>query len=162
MADSPAETVDPISPALLELLAVFEGPLADVQFPGVDSSSLRARIDEVRSHALELDSLRARLDTLHAQLSEARTGLVRTAEQGLAYARVYAATNPELEARLAGITLTPGKPEPRRRKSDHAARQPAEASAGEQPRLPPRRGRKPRDVSDVSDTRDASDVVAES
>lgn len=151
MADFPAETADPISPALLDLLAVFEGPLAEVQFPGVDRGSLRTLIDQVREGSLELDTLRAQLEALHNQLTETRVQLIRAAEQGLAYARIYAATDPELEARLAAITLAPnGKPEPRRRKSDlSAAKQPAEAGDGEPLRLPPRRGRKPREAGEA-------------
>ena len=62
--------------------------------------------------------------------------LLRAAEQGLAYARVYAADDPELEARLADINLG-GKPEPRRRKLEVAA---ADSGNSEPLRLPPRRG----------------------
>jgi hypothetical protein len=135
------DSADPVSPALLDLLAVFEGPLADVQFPGVDQAALRGLVDQVRGHASELDLLRAQLDALHGQLGEARARLLRTAEQGLAYARVYAADDPELDARLADIHLGGGKAEPRRRKLEVAA---ADSGNSEPLRLPPRRGRKPR------------------
>ncbi|MDC0669086.1 hypothetical protein [Nannocystis radixulma] len=136
-----SETADPVSPALLDLLAVFEGPLAEVQFPGVDQGVLRGLVDQVRGHAHELDQLRAQLDALHNQLTEARLRLLRTAEQGLAYARVFAADDPELDARLADIHLGGGKTEPRRRKLEVAS---ADSGNTEPLRLPPRRGRKPR------------------
>jgi hypothetical protein len=136
-----SETADPVSPALLDLLAVFEGPLAEVQFPGVDQGVLRGLVDQVRGHAHELDQLRAQLDALHNQLTEARLRLLRTAEQGLAYARVFAAEDPELDARLADIHLGSGKAEPRRRKLEVAS---ADSGNAEPLRLPPRRGRKPR------------------
>lgn len=132
-----------VSPAVLDLLAVFEGPLAGVQFPGVDQATLQNLIEQVRGHAHELDLLRAQLDALHGQLAEARARLQRTAEQGLAYARVFAADDPELDARLADIHLGGGKPEPRRRKLEVAA---ADSGNAEPLRLPPRRGRKPRAV----------------
>ena len=86
-----SDLADPVSPALLDLLALFEGPLADVQFPGVDQGTLRGLVDQVRGHAQELDQMRAQLDALHNHLTEARLRLLRTAEQGLAYARVFAA-----------------------------------------------------------------------
>ncbi|HEY8379314.1 MAG TPA: hypothetical protein VIK91_22625, partial [Nannocystis sp.] len=62
------------------------------------------------------------------------------------YARVYATDDPELEARLADITLAvPGKSaEPRRRRLELAA----EPGNPEPLRLPPRRGRKPRVVAE--------------
>jgi len=142
-----SETADPVSPALLDLLAVFEGPLAEVQFPGVDLGVLRGLVDQVRGHAHELDQMRAQLDALHNHLSEARLRLLRTAEQGLAYARVFAADDPELDARLADIHLG-GKVEPRRRKLEVAA---ADSGNAEPLRLPPRRGRKPR-VADEAPT----------
>lgn len=140
------DAADPVSPAHLDLLAVFEGPLAGVQFPGVDQAILQDLVDQVRGRAHELDQLRAQLDALHGQLAEARARLDRAAEQGLAYARVYATDDPELEARLADITLAvPGKSaEPRRRRLELAA----EPGNPEPLRLPPRRGRKPRVVAE--------------
>lgn len=135
-----SDHADPVSPALLDLVAIFEGPLAEVQFPGVDQGILRGLVDQVRDHAHELDQLRAQLDALQNHLTEARLRLLRAAEQGLAYARVFAADDPELEARLADINLG-GKPEPRRRKLEVAA---ADSGNSEPLRLPPRRGRKPR------------------
>jgi hypothetical protein len=136
------DAADPVSPAHLDLLAVFEGPLAGVQFPGVDQAILQDLVDQVRGRAHELDQLRAQLDALHGQLAEARARLDRAAEQGLAYARVFAADDPQLTSRLAGIHLG-GKPEPRRRRLEVAA---ADSGNGEPLRLPPRRGRKPRAV----------------
>lgn len=148
MSETAAEAPDPVSPAVLDLLAVFAGPLADVQFPGVDRDTLQALVDQVRENAHKLDALRAQLDALHAHLTDARTRLQRTAEQGLAYARVYAAADPELEARLADIALTaPGKAsEPRRRRLEVAP----DAAGPEPLRLPPRRGRKPRVVAEAA------------
>lgn len=154
MSENTAESPDPVSPALLELLAVFEGPLAEVQFPGVDCTVLRSHVDQVRAHAHELDALRAQLDALHGHLAEARARLLRAAEQGLAYARVFAADDPELESRLADISLAgSGKAaEPRRRKLEVAAAASGnpELPGAEPLRLPPRRGRKPRIVGEAS------------
>lgn len=143
MSESHDESPDQmISPALLELLAVFEGPLAEVRFPGVDRTTLRNLVEQVRTHAGKLEALRSQLDGLQTGLADAQTKLVRAAEQGLGYARVFAAADPELSARLADITLTTGEEPKRRRKLEVAA------PGGDALRLPPKRGRKPKSAAD--------------
>lgn len=144
MSESHDESPDLISPALTDLLAIFEGPLAEVRFPGVDRTVLRTLIDQVRTQSQKLDALRSQIDAAQAALADAQTKLVRTAEQGLGYARVYAAADPELAERLADITLTTGEEPKRRRKLEVAAAQPG----GEALRLPPKRGRKPKTAAD--------------
>lgn len=145
MSESHDET-PVISPALLDLLAVFEGPLAEVKFPGVDSATLRTLVDQVRSSSEKLEALRSQFEGLQSALTEAQTKLVRAAEQGLGYARVYAAGDPELSERLAGITLTTGEEPRRRRKLEVAA-----AQEGEAIRMPPKRGRKPKSATEPTD-----------
>jgi hypothetical protein len=139
MAESTDDTPDLISPALLELLAVFEGPLAEVRFPGVDRTSLRHLVDQVRKDSEKLEALKSQFEGLQNALTEAQTKLVRAAEQGLGYARVFAAGDPELSQRLADITLTTEEPKQRRRKLEVA-----NPEGGEAIRLPPKRGRKPK------------------
>ena len=139
------DTPDLIAPALLELLAVFEGPLAEVRFPGIDRTVLRGQIDQVRTLSQQLEALRGQLDAAQTALADAQLRLVRTAEQGLGYARVFAGADPELADRLADITLTTSE-EPRRRRKLEVAAQPP---AGDPLRMPPRRGRKPKSADDA-------------
>lgn len=134
------DTPDLIAPAILELLALFEGPLAEVRFPGIDRTVLRNLIDQVREHTKKLDAFRTQLDALQTNLADAQTRLVRTAEQGLAYARVFAAENQELAERLADLSL--GNEEPKRKRKLEVAA-PGNGN-GEAVRLPPKRGRKPK------------------
>lgn len=141
MSESHEETPDLISPALSELLAVFEGPLAEVRFPGVDRTVLRTLVDQVRTQGQKLAALRTQLDGLHGALAEAQLKLVRAAEQGLAYARVFAAADPALSERLGDITLVSGEEPRRRRKLEVAA---ANVGEPEALRLPAKRGRKPK------------------
>lgn len=138
---------DTMAPALRELLAIFDGPLAEVRFPGVDRGMLLDLAAQVEGESVRVEELRAQLDTAYAGLIEVKGRLQRAAEQGLAYARVFSAGDPELTARLAEVNLAG---EPRRRKAAAATGEPdaAAAEAGESAdgtiRLPPRRGRKPK------------------
>ena len=151
MSESHDEAPDLISPALTELLAVFEGPLAEVRFPGVDRTTLRGLIDQVRDESQKLEALRSQIDAAQSALAEAQTKLVRTAEQGLGYARIFAATDPALAERLADITLTTGEEPKRRRKLEVAA----PAQPGEALRIPPKRGRKPKAAAEQADDSEA-------
>lgn len=148
MSESHDETPDLIAPALLDVLAVFEGPLAEVRFPGIDHNVLRGQIDQVRALAQQVEALRVQLDAAQTGLADAQTNLVRTAEQGLGYARVFAASDPALAERLADIVLV--SEEPRRRRKLEVAAQP-----GETVRVPARRGRKPKSADDAKTTDDA-------
>lgn len=147
MSEAHDESPDLISPALSELLAVFEGPLAEVRFPGVDKTVLRTLVDQVRNHGQKLAALRAQLDGLQSGLTEAQLKLVRAAEQGLAYAKVFAASDPALAERLGEIALVSGE-EPRRRRKLEVAAPAAAPGEGEALRLPPRRGRKPKQAAE--------------
>lgn len=128
-----------IHPAIAELVALFEGPLAAVQFPGVDQHVLRGLVEQVQAHANQVEALRAQLDELHGALADAQAKLARTAEQGHAYARVFAAEEPALAEQVAAIVL-PNAEERRRRKPEVVVG----PGAAEPLRLPPRRGRRPK------------------
>lgn len=138
---------DALAPALRELMAIFANELAEVHFPNVDHKVLSELAGHVETETQRVEELRAQLDTAHATLIEVKTRLQRAAEQGLAYAKVFAASNPELMARLAEVNL--GGETPRRRKLEVAAAAPAEAGDGTTPiKLPPKRGRKPKQAAE--------------
>ncbi len=130
---------DSLAPALRELLSVFERDLADVHFPDVDHQVLQRLAEQTVTAAQQVEQLRQELEAAETSLTEAQTQLVRTAELGLAYARVYAASNqelgPELGARLAALHLGPDEPTQRRRKLEVAG-------DTSNVRLPAKRGRK--------------------
>jgi hypothetical protein len=135
----PPATPDALTPAMRELIALFDKELAEVRFPGVDSKLLAELGAQVDAETQRVEDLRAQLDTAHAGLVDFKNRLQRAAEQGLAYAKVYAAGDAELLAKLAEINL--GGDTPRRRKLEVAA----QADPGDGTiKLPPRRGRKPK------------------
>ena len=144
--------VDPasaaLSPAIRELLSVFEGELADVQFPGVSAKALTDLAGQVAEETQRVEELRRQLDDAQATLGEAQQKLVRVAELGLAYARVYAAEDAALLSRLSELQVGPGEP-PKRRKLEVAA---PDGSV----RLPAKRGRKPKNATPAADADDAT------
>lgn len=139
MTTTPVESrSDSLAPALRELLDVFERELAEVQFPGVDRTVLKDLAAQVEGEGQRVDALRQQLDEAQSILSDAQTKLVRAAELGLAYARVYAADDAALLDRLSTLHVG-NEPAPKKRKLEVA-------SAGEDGavRLPAKRGRKPK------------------
>jgi hypothetical protein len=109
---------DPVPAALLDLLALFEGPLNSVHFPDVDRAVLAELADAVRASAEDVERAGAALLAAKAALDDRREALVRMSQRALAYARVYAEDDAELRARLDTITMPktrgPAKPPPAR------------------------------------------------
>lgn len=153
-----ARAADTLPPALRELVAIFEGPLSEVRFPGVDSKVLTELAAQADRETVRVEELRAQLDSAHSGLIDVKARLQRAAEQGLAYAKVFAAGDAELLARLAEVNLGG---EPKRRKARAAGSEEAtgegaaegeEGAGGEDGmiKLPPRRGRKPKVAADAT------------
>ena len=141
-------SIEALSPAIRELLSVFEGELAEVHFPGVDAKALTELAHQVAEESQRVEVLRQQIEEAQTLLTEAQQKLLRTAELGLAYARVYAAEDAALLSRLSDLHVGPGEP-PRRRKLDAAA---ADGSV----RLPAKRGRKPKQKPDADPADDAA------
>lgn len=149
MPNSQTEPSEALSPAIRELLSVFEGELAEVSFPNVSAKILRDLAAQVAEESQRVETLRQQLEEVQTTLTEAQQKLVRTAELGLAYARVYAAEDADLLDRLSTLQVGPNEP-PRRRKLEVAA---PEGTV----RLPAKRGRKPKNHdADATDTTDAT------
>lgn len=110
--------LDPVPAALLDLLALFEGPLKSVQFPDVDRAVLSELADSVRASAEDVERAGAALLAAKVALEERREALVRMSQRALAYARVYAEDDAELRAKIDTITMPktrgPAKPAPAR------------------------------------------------
>lgn len=157
---------DNLSPSLRELVAIFDGPLSEVRFPGVDSKILTDLAGDVEGESVRVEELRQQLDAAHSRFIEVKARLQRVAEQGLAYAKVFAAGDPDLQARLGEINLAG---EPKRRKAraagseDATSGEGATEGAGEEGgegdavvKMPARRGRKPK----VAEEAAADDTAA--
>jgi len=104
-------SVDCISPALREVLAVFDDDaLADVKFPDVDNDALQAQAAVVEERHAEVKRLEAALEDAKKKLEETHDSLLGKAQRAVAYARVYADGDPGLTARLDAIALPRGRP----------------------------------------------------
>jgi hypothetical protein len=156
----------PLPPGVPALLALFEGPLAEVQFPEVDRASLSSLAEDAVLAADTLARARAYLVDAQTALGEAEAAtiaseaaLVAKAQRALAYARVFAEGKVELTRELDAIDLcgsskSAGSAVGQQRKSRGAAQTEARDSvASGSPDAPKRRGRPKQ-----SDQRAASDL----
>jgi hypothetical protein len=131
---SPAAPVrDPIPAFVHGVLGLFGGPLADVRFPDIDRASLEALAQGCCDAQAALESARARTRAAQEALGD-------RAQRALAYARVFALGQPELEEALSSLRA-PGKGATQEREAKAASS--SGLLEGEAPR---RRGR-PRKVS---------------
>lgn len=101
---------DPIDPAVADLLALFSGRLQGVRFPDVDHATLSELAGEVKRCAEEVEEARAMLEAAEAALEERRQALLGRASRALAYARIYADGDAELQGELDRIALPKAGP----------------------------------------------------
>ena len=92
-------------------MALFEHELSGVEFPEVNAGVLAQAVAEVQAAARHCDSLRAELSAAEGALESSRSALVRLAERGLAYAKVFAADDPGLTATLEAIRFGAARPD---------------------------------------------------
>lgn len=79
-----------IPDSVAQVIALYEGPLAEVRFPDTDRDSLVQLVDAVRGLSIELEEAEKRVQTLQRTLKDQLEALGRKAEQGLQYGKVYA------------------------------------------------------------------------
>lgn len=122
MRSGPVDFNDMIPAPLRAVVELFEGPLADVSFPGVDREGLLAATEAVAGRASAVDDARRRLDEAQAQMDAELDRFRHLARRAIAYAEIYADGDPALAEQLAAIELdgdarkTGTKPTRRRRK----------------------------------------------
>ncbi|MGH7435949.1 MAG: hypothetical protein ACRENE_09770 [Polyangiaceae bacterium] len=92
-------------PAVQALLELFATSLADVRFADVDGPSLARCAAEVEVAAQAEVVARLALDAAAAALQEKQEALLQRAQRALAYARVYAESDPALAASLESIGM---------------------------------------------------------
>lgn len=101
---------DPIAPWCADVLGLFAGPLVEVRFPDVESATLESAADEVRRAQLEAEALERALDEARGRTLEANAALADRCTRALAYARVFATAQPELEAAVAAVRARTERP----------------------------------------------------
>ncbi len=128
---------DPVSPFCRDVLAVFRDALPDVRFPELDRDRLEAEAAATSEAQLEVERLERELEAARQQVRDASARLTRSAEQALAYARVYAISRPPVQEALAALegpapeALRARKPRTPRAKKDEGGLLPIEADAAE-------------------------------
>jgi hypothetical protein len=151
-----------VEPAFVALRDLFTGPLAQVTFPGVDAAAVGASVDELHRRAAAIDAARDALAAAERDLAAAEQAFhaqrASSLEQGqlaIAYARVYAKSDPALLASIDRVAL------PRSRSVTAAATRGGAATHGgaattESAAAPRRRGRSPKTAA-ASDDRVAAE-----
>ncbi len=86
-----------------ELLQLFETDLQGIAFPDVDASRLQQEVERCRTQAVAVDELAANLAAAREELASYQAGLKALGKKAIAYAKVYAADNPELRSKLEAM-----------------------------------------------------------
>jgi hypothetical protein len=131
----------PIPESVRAVLALFEGPLAEVRFPKVDGQSLATRVAEVEQQRLELSRALEAVAAARKVLEQGQQALLEQARQAHAYATVYAHDDPTLTEQLAAIKLDtrPSVPAKKRGRPPKSAQ--TQTSLDERPRPAARPGK---------------------
>lgn len=120
---------NPVPTAVKELLALFDGPLAEVRFPDVDGAALREQVASVDAAVKDVEAAAAAWAEAKRAVDARLETLVQKAQRALAYARVYAEDKPELDAQLAALVF-PKWGDPRGTKTGGAEQQVAARKRG--------------------------------
>lgn len=97
--------LEPIPPALRELLALLATRCADVSFPEADGRSLADEAAAVRAAAAEARRLDEEAERAYRALEEQQRLLLAKATRAARYARIYAANDRALAAAVDAIAL---------------------------------------------------------
>jgi hypothetical protein len=91
---------DPVSSLAREIIDLYRGPLSDVQFPELDRTVLDLAEGELLDAQSALEAAELALQEARERVSEQVAALNKKAQIGLAYARVFVETKPELRERI--------------------------------------------------------------
>lgn len=126
----------PIPAAVKDLLALFDGPLAKVQFPEVDAKALRQLATQVDAASEEVEAAAQAWAAAKRAVDERVEVLLQKAQRALAYARIYAEDKPEISSVLATVSLP--------RAGDALPRGPKSASSSSADMAPARKRGRPK------------------
>lgn len=118
------ELPEGLSTVVREVLAVFEQELRGVRFGDLDAERLEEATARVRASQAEVDEARDLLDAARRVHEEEVARLSGLAEKALAYARIYADSDPALKDRLGAVAGAEKPAKKRKRKK----RAPAEVT----------------------------------
>lgn len=116
---------DPVPTAVRDLLALFEQQqLPPGGFPDVTPQSMLALMGDVEGHHSEVAEARAALEAAEQGLAARQAILLKHAQRGLRYAKVFADGDEALTERLDALGLAQG-PRPERRTRKRRTKAPA-------------------------------------
>jgi hypothetical protein len=95
----------PIPEPVRAIVELFEGPLAEVQFPQIDREVLAEQVSVVEQRRAELQRALAAVQAARSELEREQQVLLDRARQAHAYASIYAVDDPPLREQLAAIKL---------------------------------------------------------
>lgn len=95
----------PIPDAVRAVLALFEGPLAEVRFPQVDGETLAEQVAVVEQRRVELQRALETVQAARAALEREQQTLLDQARRAHAYASVFAVGNAALTEQLVEISF---------------------------------------------------------
>jgi ABC-type transporter Mla subunit MlaD len=97
-------------------LELFDGPLAELQFPDLDRETLRGAAAEVERLRAELSAALETVQAARSSLDAGHAALVEQVRRAHAYASVYAEGDEALSASLADIKLETRKLAPKKKR----------------------------------------------
>jgi hypothetical protein len=94
---------DPTPAFSRQVLALFRKELADVHFPDLDRAVLEEAVQAVLAAQVDVERVETQLEAARIARAEQLAELETKAERALAYARVFASGDPDLNARVAEL-----------------------------------------------------------
>jgi hypothetical protein len=125
-----------------EVLELFSTDLGEVRFGDIDGRSLASLASNVEAAAVEVAALELQLIAARTKLQEQQDALLQQAQRALAYARVFAESDPVLAPKLEAIAL----PRAPRRARTEPTTSPDEPQIERRPRGRPRKSPAPTQV----------------
>lgn len=95
---------DPVPSLAREVIDLYRGPLSEVRFPELDRAVLDAAERELLDAQDALEAVELALQEARERVAEHVSALQKKAQLGLAYARVFAETRPELRESIDGLS----------------------------------------------------------
>lgn len=121
----------PIPDGVRAVLALFEGPLAEVRFPQVDRESLAERVAVVEQRRTELQRALETVQAARAALEREQQSLLDQARRAHAYASVFAAGDAALTKQLVDITFDGRAPAPAKKRGRKPKQEQSQTSLAE-------------------------------
>ena len=104
-----------LSPAVQQVLELFDDALDGVSFPDIDREVLRASADRLATAQGVVAERQVALDEARTEVDQQRSELQKLAARALDYAKVFAADDAELLERIEAIAPPGAKPKRKKR-----------------------------------------------